>query len=64
MMLLRQELVDLLQENGEIGAARRAESNLPEQIDTLRDRDLLEQRRVNVEELLDRNGASTLHGRP
>jgi hypothetical protein len=54
MMLLRQELVDLLQENGDIGTARQAELILPEQIDTLRDRDLLNQLRIDVEYLLDR----------
>jgi hypothetical protein len=56
MMLLRQELVDLLQENGDIGTAKQAELSLPEQIDTLRDRDLLKQLRINVEDLLDRKG--------
>lgn len=55
-MLPRQELVDLLQEEGDIGTARRAELSLPEQIDTLKDRDLLNQLRVNVEDLLNRNG--------
>ena len=56
MMLPRKELVDLLQENGDIGTARQAELSLPEQIDTLKDRDLLNQLRVDVEDLLDRKG--------
>jgi hypothetical protein len=56
MLLPRQELVDLLQEEGDIGTARQAELSLPEQIDTLKDRDLLNQLRVNVEDLLDRKG--------
>jgi hypothetical protein len=56
MMLPRQELVDLLQENGDIGTAKQAELTLPEQIDTLRDRDLLKQLRIDVEDLLDRIG--------
>lgn len=56
MLLPRKQLVDLLQEEGDIGTARQAELSLPEQIDTLKDRDLLDQLRVNVEDLLDRKG--------
>jgi hypothetical protein len=58
MMLLRQELVELLQEEGDLGTAHRAESILPEQIDTLRDRDLLNQLEVTIEieRLVDRKG--------
>ena len=36
MLMQRQEIVDRLEENGDIGTARQIESVLPEQVDTER----------------------------
>jgi hypothetical protein len=53
MLLLRQEIVELLLENGDVGTAKTVELKLPEQVDTRRDEDLLTELGVNIEYLLD-----------
>jgi hypothetical protein len=53
MLLLRQEIVALLLENGEVGTAKQVESTLPQLVNTNRDEDLLIELGVNIEHLLD-----------
>jgi hypothetical protein len=53
MLLLRQEIVELLLENGEVGTAKMAELKLPEEVDTRRDQEVLAQLGVNIEYLLE-----------
>ena len=55
MLLQKQEIVDRLEENGDIGTARQAELVLPEQVDTDRDQQLLTELGVNIEYLLNQN---------
>lgn len=52
MKLRRQEIVDLLRENGDTGTAHQAEANLPQHIDIETDRDLLAEHGIDVESLL------------
>ena len=53
MLLLRQEIVELLLQNGDVGTAKMVELRLPEQVDTRRDQELLTELGVNIEYLLD-----------
>jgi hypothetical protein len=53
MLLLRQEIVELLLENGDVGTAKMAELKLPEEVDTRRDQEVLTQLGVNIEYLLE-----------
>jgi hypothetical protein len=53
MLLLRQEIVALLLENGDVGTAKMAELKLPEEVDTRRDQEVLAQLGVNIEYLLE-----------
>jgi hypothetical protein len=53
MLLLRQGIVELLLENGDIGNANQVELKLPEQVDKRWDQELLSQLGVNIEHLLD-----------
>jgi len=55
MLMQRQEIVDRLEENGDVGTTRQIESVLPEQVDTERDQQLLTQLAVNIEYLLNQN---------
>jgi hypothetical protein len=49
MLLLRQEIVALLLENGDVGTAKQVESTLPQLVNTSRDEDLLIELGVNIE---------------
>jgi hypothetical protein len=51
MKLQRQEIVDLLRENGDTATAHQAEANLPEHIDTETDRELLAEQGIDLETL-------------
>lgn len=53
MLLLRQEVVELLLQNGDVGTAKMAELKLPEEVNTTRDQELLTELGVDVEYLLD-----------
>ena len=53
MLLLRQEIVALLLENGDVGTAKQVELKLPEEVDTRRDQEVLAQLGVNIEHLLE-----------
>jgi hypothetical protein len=55
VLLQKQEIVDRLEENGDIGTARQAELVLPEQVDTDRDQQLLTELGVNIKYLLNQN---------
>ena len=55
MLLQKQEIVDRLEENGDIGTARQTELVLPDQVDTDRDQQLLTELGVNIEYLLNQN---------
>lgn len=54
MKISRQELAELLRENGDKGTAHPAESTLPEEIETDRDRELLSNLGVEVDYLMSR----------
>ncbi len=54
MLLLREEIVEMLRENGDHGTAHQAESTLPQQVDTDADRELLEKEGINIDYLLSR----------
>ncbi len=53
MLLQKQEIIDLLAENGDLATAFEVEGSLPELVDTDQDRELLEQQGVHVASLLD-----------
>jgi hypothetical protein len=50
--LLRQEIVELLLQNGDVGTAKMVELKLPEHVDTPRDQELLTELGVDIEYLL------------
>ncbi len=54
MEIDKQQIVSLLRERGDTDQAERAEQELPEQVDTDRDRNLLERFGINPGELLSR----------
>lgn len=56
MLLLKQEIVEMLQENGDVATAHQAAAKLPDQVDTDKDGDLLRQEGIDIEYLLSRRG--------
>jgi hypothetical protein len=54
MKISRQELVELLRENGDMGTAHQVESTLPEEIETDRDQKMLSDLGVEVDYLMSR----------
>lgn len=52
MQLHRQDIVDLLQEDGDMGTAHRAEATLPEHFDSDEYQDTLNELGIDVEYLL------------
>ena len=54
MMLQRQEIIEMLVDNGDMGTARQAETQLPEEVDSDKDSELLRQLGIDVEYLLSR----------
>lgn len=51
MMVTKQQLVELLRQEGDEGTARQAEIELPDQVDTERDSELLDKYGINVSDL-------------
>jgi hypothetical protein len=54
MILLKQDIIDMLEESGDLGTAVRARTTLRDEIDTDRDHELLKDLGINIEYLLDR----------
>lgn len=52
MLMKRREIVDLLQENGDMATAHTAQANLPEEVDTENDKEQLQRHGIDVEYLL------------
>jgi hypothetical protein len=57
LLLPKQEIIEWLAKNGDPETAFEVEANLPEQVDTDQDRELLAQVGVDVESLLDQHRA-------
>ncbi len=54
MILLKQEVLGMLEDNGDLATAQQARITLPDEIDTDRDHPLLNDLGINVEYLLGR----------
>ncbi|MBA3529142.1 MAG: hypothetical protein H0T91_07545 [Propionibacteriaceae bacterium] len=54
MLLLKQEIVEMLRDNGDVGTAHQAEAKLPDEVDTDKDGDLLKQEGIDIDYLLSR----------
>jgi hypothetical protein len=54
MVLTRQEIVEMLRDNGDLGTAHQAEAQLPETVNLDKDRELLQQHGIDIEYLLSR----------
>jgi len=51
MKIGKQQVVELLRQQGDEGTARQAESNLPDEVDTDRDAGLLREYGINIDDL-------------
>ena len=49
MELTKQEIIEMLEENGGLGTARQASTVLPDVVDRDKDRDLLEQHAIGLD---------------
>lgn len=58
MRLLKQEIVEMLKDNGDIGTAQLVEAKFPKEVDTDKDDELLRQEGVDIEYLLSRRSGS------
>jgi hypothetical protein len=54
VLLLKQEIVAMLQDNGDVVTAQQAEAKLPDEFDTDADGELLREEGINIEYLLSR----------
>ena len=54
VLLLKEEIVEMLKDNGDLVTAQQAEANLPNEVDTDADGDLLREEGINIEYLLSR----------
>ena len=54
VLLLKQEIVAMLQDNGDVVSAQQAEAKLPDEVDTDADGELLREEGINIEYLLSR----------
>ncbi len=52
MRIGKQQVVELLRQQGDEGTARQAENNLPEEVDTDRDAGLLREYGINIDDLV------------
>ncbi len=52
MMIDKEQILDLLRQQGDEGTAQQAETELPDQIDTENDGGLLEKYGINVQDLI------------
>jgi hypothetical protein len=48
----KKQIIDLLMQQGDQGTATQAESQLPDQVDTDKDKGLLEKFGINIEDLI------------
>ncbi len=53
-MLQRQDIIEMLRDNGDVGTAHQAETQLPDVVDPDEDSELLKQLGIDVEYLLSR----------
>jgi hypothetical protein len=58
MLLRKQEIVAMLQDNGDLVTAQQAEAKLPDEVDTDADKELLREEGINIEYLLSRRSGS------
>jgi hypothetical protein len=58
VLLLKEEIVEMLKDNGDLVTAQQAEANLPNEVDTDADGDLLREEGINIEYLLSRRSGS------
>jgi hypothetical protein len=58
----KQQVIDLLMQQGDQGTATQAESELPDQVDTEKDRGLLEKFGIDVGNLIRGGGGGGLGG--
>ena len=56
MQFDKQQIIDLLRQQGDEGTAHQADSQLPDQVDTDRDSGLLDKLGINVQDLIGRLG--------
>ena len=54
MLLQKQEIIEMLRDNGDVGTAHQAETTLPDEVDTDKDRELLVQQGIDIDYLLSR----------
>ncbi len=54
MELTKQEIIEMLQENGDLGTAHQASTELPDVVDHDKDRELLRQNGIDLDYLLSR----------
>jgi hypothetical protein len=54
VLLRKQEIVAMLQDNGDLVTAQQAEAKLPDEVDTDVDEELLREEGINIEYLLSR----------
>ena len=58
VLLLKEEIVEMLKDNGDLVTAQQDEANLPDEVDTEADGDLLREEGINIEYLLSRRSGS------
>ena len=58
VLLLKEEIVEMLKDNGDLVIGQQAEANLPDEVDTEADGDLLREEGINIEYLLSRRSGS------
>ena len=56
MMIDKEQILDLLRQQGDEGTAQQAASGLPDQVDTDKDGGLLEKYGINVQDLIAGSG--------
>lgn len=58
MRLLKQEIVEMLRDNGDIGTAQLVDAKFPKEVDTDVDGELLRHEGIDIEYLLSRRSGS------
>ena len=58
VLLLKQEIVAMLQDNGDLVTAQQAEAKLPDEVDTDVDGELLREEGINIEYLMSKRSGS------
>jgi hypothetical protein len=54
VLLLKEEIVEMLKDNGDVVTAQQAEAKLPDEVDTDADGELLRKEGINIKYLLSR----------